>query len=94
MSNHPVPRPVYHPYHPSRSTERRIEAAHSRGAEAAARIQGAAFATDVALMHLDRFHQIEVESLKRSAVGADRVKALADAYTAVAYGEIMALGWS
>lgn len=74
-----------------RVTTRQIEHARSNGAQAAARIEAASFATHVALHHAGMLSASEGQLIERVPLGEARYRAIVDTFAATACAELSAL---
>lgn len=76
----------------ARQLQRRVDAAHADGLEAAARIEFAAYATHVALHHVARLSNLEAQLIQQAPLGEARYKLIVDTFTGVAGAELASSG--
>jgi hypothetical protein len=76
---------------PDRELIRRVDDVHADVAVAAARVEGAAFVTDLALSHAGRLTMHEHRLYRFAPTGEHRYAAIAEAFTATASMEIFGL---
>ena len=76
-----------------REVERRVDAAHSRGLEAAAKVHAAAYATPVGLTLTASLTAEESRLIEVAPLGEARYKAVVDHFTGVVCTEIARMAW-
>lgn len=83
--------PIRRSDQPSRELSRRVETAQGDGVVAAARIQSAAYVTDIAINHATMLSMAANRAFKMSPMGEDIYQTILSSYGVCAATEIQAL---
>ena len=74
-----------------RGVERRVEAAHHRGLEVAARLNAAAYVTHVGLTYMGALSAEEARLIQQVPLGEPRYRAIVDQFAGVVCAELAGL---